>query len=162
MTRWLPYPLLTAILLLFWLLLTQSFSPGQVVLGSLVALLAAASMVALRRPSSPVASWAKAGQLFVAVALDILRSNIAVARIAFSPRARPNSAFIRLQLELRDPQALAILALIITATPGTAWVEFNRADGTLLIHVFDLVDEEGWKRLLKTRYERLLLEMFER
>ena len=33
--------------------------------------------------------------------------------------------------------------------------------GTLLLHVLDLVDEEQWSRLIKDRYERLLMEIFE-
>jgi multicomponent K+:H+ antiporter subunit E len=31
----------------------------------------------------------------------------------------------------------------------------------LIIHVLDLVDESDWIRTIKTRYEKLLLEIFE-
>jgi multicomponent K+:H+ antiporter subunit E len=144
-----------------WLLLMQSFSAGQVVLGAIVAALATASMATLRRRSSRIASWRTLGRLAALVTADIIRSNIAVAWIVLSPKGERNSSFIRLKLQLRDPQALAILALIVTATPGTAWVQFDRHDGSLLIHVFDLVDEDAWIRLLKSRYERLLMEIFE-
>ena len=161
MKRWLPFPLLAASLFVMWLLLTQSFSAGQVILGAVVALLAAASMSILRRRSSRIRSWSKLGKLAAIVVADVARSNIAVAKIVLSPKSERNSSFIRLQLQLRDQQALAILALILTATPGTAWVQFDRSDGTLLIHVFDLVDEEAWIHLLKSRYERLLMEIFE-
>lgn len=161
MRRWLPYPLLAASLFLMWLLLFQSVSPAQILLGAVVAFLATVSMTALRRPSSHIASWRKLAELTAFVAVDVIRSNIAVARIVLSRTPHRNSSFIRLQLQLRDQQGLAILALILTATPGTAWVQFNRSDGSLLIHVFDLVDEESWIRLLKTRYERLLMEIFE-
>lgn len=161
MKRWLPFPLLAASLFVMWLLLTQSFSAGQVILGAVVALLAAASMSILRRRSSRIRSWSKLGKLAAIVVADVARSNIAVAKIVLSPKSERNSSFIRLQLQLRDQQALAILALILTATPGTAWVQFDRSDGTLLIHVFDLVDEEAWIHLLKSRYERLLMETFE-
>ena len=161
MKRWLPFPLLAASLFVMWLLLTQSFSAGQVMLGAVVAVLATASMSVLRRRSSGIMSWSKCGKLAAIVFADVARSNIAVAKIVLSPRSERNSSFIRLQLQLRDQQALAILALIVTATPGTAWVQFDRNDGTLLIHVFDLVDEEAWIHLLKSRYERLLMEIFE-
>lgn len=161
MTRWLPHPLLAASLFVMWLLLTQSFSAGQVILGAVVAVLAGASMSILRRRSSRIMSWSKLGNLAAIVVADVARSNIAVAKIVLSPKLERNSSFIRLHLQLRDEQALAILALIITVTPGTAWVQFDRNDGTLLIHVFDLVDEEAWIHLLKSRYERLLLEIFE-
>ena len=39
MTRWLPFPLLTAALLAMWLLLVGSAGPGAVLLGALLALL---------------------------------------------------------------------------------------------------------------------------
>lgn len=67
---------------------------------------------------------------------------------------------MEIPLELRDPYGLAMLACIITSTPGTLWVDFNEASGTLTIHVLDLVDKTEWVRTIKGRYERLLLEIF--
>ena len=49
----------------------------------------------------------------------------------------------------------------ITATPGTIWVQFDRNAGRLLVHVLDMIDEEAWIQLIKHRYERLLMEIFE-
>ena len=54
-----------------------------------------------------------------------------------------------------------MVACIITATPGTSWVRYDRAAGVVTIHVLDLVDEQAWIRLFKQRYERRLLEIFE-
>ena len=80
---------------------------------------------------------------------------------SFSAAQLVLAMLVALRLELRNEHALAVLALIITATPGTAWVQFDRATGLLVIHVFDLVDEDEWVRLLKTRYEALLMAIFE-
>ena len=60
---------------------------------------------------------------------------------------------------MRDPYGLAVLACIITSTPGTIWVNFNSAKGTLMIHVLDLIDERVWIDTIKNRYERPLLEI---
>ena len=68
---------------------------------------------------------------------------------------------MNIPLDLRDPYGLAVLACIITSTPGTLWVSFDSAKGMLMIHVLDLVDENEWIRTIKGRYERLLLEIFE-
>ena len=46
-------------------------------------------------------------------------------------------------------------------TPGTAWLEYNSLSKTVLIHVLDLIDEAEWQVLIKTRYEALLMEIFE-
>jgi len=41
------------------------------------------------------------------------------------------------------------------------WMQYDSSRGELLVHVLDLVDEDAWIRLLKDRYERLLMEIFE-
>ena len=64
-------------------------------------------------------------------------------------------------LDIRNPYGLALLACIITSTPGTLWVNFDAQKGVLMIHVLDLIDEGEWIRTIKGRYERLLLEIFE-
>ena len=71
------------------------------------------------------------------------------------------AGFLSMPLELRHPGGLAVLACIITATPGTTWARYDRAAGVVTIHVLDLVDEQAWIRLFKERYERRLLEIFE-
>lgn len=159
--RLIPHPSLAAALLVMWLLLAQSISPGQLLLGAIIALAASWPMRFMQPRPIKVYDWGKAFQLLGIVIYDILRSNLAVANIILSNRTDRTSSFIKLQLSLQNEVALAMLALIITATPGTAWVQYDRATGMLLIHVFDLVDEEEWISLLKSRYEALLLAVFE-
>mgnify|MGYP003383072414 FL=1 len=161
MNRVLPYPLLATALLLIWLLLT-SFSLGQFLLGGLVALTASRAMIALE-PSKPrIRRWRVIPKLAGIVALDILRSNIAVFSIIVQGRRREwVSGFVAIPLDLRDRTGLAVLSCIVTSTPGTAWIEYDPASGILLIHVLDLVDKDEWVALIKNRYEALLMEIFE-
>lgn len=161
MSRIFPHPLLTLTLILLWLLLT-SFSLGHLVLGTVVATLASRAFatvepnrVKLRKPLSLV-------KLFFLVGIDIIRSNYAVSRLILS-RGRHGSrrsGFVEIPLRLRDPAPLALLSMIITATPGTAWVEYDEETGTLLLHVFDMIETDDWVKLINTRYESLLLEAF--
>ena len=162
MNRWLPYPLLALALLAMWLLLTQSLSPGQIVLGGGIALLATQAMAALKPEKARIRSYRPIPRLFVTVSGDIIRSNIAVARIVLGRSQRKRvSGFVRVPLDMQNRYGLTILACIITATPGTIWVQFDRNAGRLLVHVLDLIDEEAWIQLIKHRYERLLMEIFE-
>ncbi len=160
MRRWLPYPRLALSLFIVWLLLTQSFSPGQILLGGIVAILATHAMAALRPEPSAIGPLKASLKLAGRVAVDIVRSNFAVAAIVLFPRQERVAGFVRLPLELRNRNGLAVLALIITATPGTIWVQFDRGRGILLVHVLDLIDEAEWIRLVKLRYEAPLLEIF--
>jgi multicomponent K+:H+ antiporter subunit E len=156
----LRYPLLAASLLAMWLLL-NGISLGHFLLGTAIAL-AAANVTAALQPAKPrLKGWRLLPRLAMIVLADIWRSNIAVARLILRPdQSRRHSGFVVVPLELRDPTGLAILACIVTSTPGTAWVEYDSSSSKLLLHVFDLVDEEHWIDLIKHRYERLLLEIF--
>ena len=162
MTRWLPFPLLAASLLAMWLLLAGSAGPGAVLLGVLLALLGGRALLALDPERARLRRPRVALELAWVVLVEVVRSNNAVARIILAPRMRElTSGFVRVPLDLRDPYGLAALACIVTATPGTVWVEYDSADGTMLLHVLDLVDGDDWVRTVKDRYERRLMEIFE-
>ena len=161
MRRWLPYPILSALLLLIWLLLNQSVAPGTIALGMLFGIALAKVFGLLRPPKAQVRNYRLFGPLFMRVVLDIFRSNIAVARIVLRRERRMHSGFVAIPLALTDRHGLAVLACIITSTPGTIWVNYDSTANILLIHVLDLVDEQGWIDSIKQRYERLLLEIFQ-
>lgn len=161
MNKALPFPLLIIFLIIMWLLLT-SFSLGQLLVGIVVAFIAAQTMAALQPAKPRLKRWDLLLKLTGIVLHDIVRSNIAVSKIILQGNKRARkSGFMTIPLDLRDPTGLAALAVIITSTPGTAWLDYNSARGTLLLHVFDLVDEAVWLDLIKNRYEYLLLEIFE-
>jgi len=160
MTRLVPFPMVSAGLLVLWLLL-NGLSAGHILLGGTVALIGGWAFAALEPPKMRLRRPLAVLRLTAFVFADIVRSNVAVARLilGLEPR-RWASGFVDVPLELRNPYGLATLACIITSTPGTLWVDFNEASGTLTIHVLDLVDETEWVRTIKGRYERLLLEIF--
>jgi multicomponent K+:H+ antiporter subunit E len=162
MNRLVPYPLLTLGLVLMWLMLTR-FSLGHLLLGTAVALVASWAMGALRPERPSLRRWSAIPGLLRIVTWDILRSNVAVAWLILSGGrgGSRRSGFLHVPLRLRHPAALAVLAVIITATPGTAWLEYDRETGVLLLHIFDMVDEAEWLDLIQNRYEARLLEIFE-
>lgn len=161
MSRILPYPVLAASLLVMWLLL-NGLSLGHVVLGAIVALAASKAMTALEPAKPRLQRWGQIPVLIAVVFIDILHSNIAVLGIVLrGRRGQKNSGFLAIPLDLRDKTGLAILACIITSTPGTAWVDYHSGRNELLIHVLDLSDPEGLSRDIKQRYESRLMEIFE-
>jgi multicomponent K+:H+ antiporter subunit E len=157
-----PYPLFSLGLAATWLLVNVTAAPAHVVLGLVLGLLGGLILARLQPPDGRVRLRAAAlvGLLWLFF-LDIVRSNFAVLRIVFHPRIRGRtSGFLSLPLELRHPGGLAILACIITATPGTSWARYDAAKNVLTIHVLDLIDEQAWIAQFKDRYERRLMEIF--
>ena len=162
MSRIFPHPLLTIALTLMWLLLQQSLGLGHVLLGFAVAWAASHAMARLQPHRPRIRRPGLVLKLFAEVTVDVVRSNIAVCRIILAGQRRQTTAgFIKMPLELTDPAALAVLSCIITATPGSAWLEYSPTESSVLIHVLDLIDEQQWVDTIKRRYEILLLEIFQ-
>mgnify|MGYP001176867143 CR=1 FL=1 len=157
-----PYPRLFVALLAMWLLLNRSASPGQIILGAIIAYVASWTMAAFQPPPVRVRRPLAVLKLGWRVLADIFRSNYAVARIIlFSRNPGFTSGFMTIPLEMKDQYGLATLSIILAATPGTLWIDYDPAKGDLLLHVLDLVDESHWTELVKHRYETLLMEIFE-
>lgn len=161
MRRLLPHPWLAGFLLVAWLLLRHSLAPGTWLSGALLALVLAWAYGRLAPPPVRVRHLPTLLRLLARVAVDIVRSNFAVARVVFGRRRRVHAGFVAIPLELTDPHGLALLACIITSTPGTIWVEHDPRRNVLLIHVLDLVDETVWVASIKRRYEQPLLRVFQ-
>jgi multicomponent K+:H+ antiporter subunit E len=158
--RLLPSPVLSAALLLVWLSLSPAVDAAAVLLGAVVALLTPMLTAPLRPTPVRVRRPLVAARLLARVVLDSLRSNVDVLVAVLSRRAL-RSGFVRVPLDARDPNALAVLAVIVTATPGTAWAELARDRRALLLHVLSLDDEARVVATIKQRYERPLMEIFE-
>lgn len=162
MRRWLPYPALSGFLLVIWLLLNQTLAPGQFVVGAILGVVLARIFRLLDAPTLRVRNPHKLLVLAARVSLDVVRSNYAVAKLIVRGQSRAvKSGFVSVPLRLTNPYALAVLACIITSTPGTIWVSYDAGRNILLIHVLDLVDEMVWIGTIRDRYEHLLLEIFE-
>lgn len=162
MRRLVPYPAMTLFLMATWLVLNQSLAVGHLLLGGTFGLVLGAAFGRLRPPPLRLRRSHLLLRLALVVAWDIVRSNLALTRILIGGRARTcTSGFITVPLQLTDPYGLAVLACIITATPGTIWMSYRPRDGHLLIHVFDLLDEAEWIRTIKDRYETPLMETFQ-
>jgi multicomponent K+:H+ antiporter subunit E len=153
---------MAAALLSIWLFLNDSVAFAQIMLG--MALTGVVLLVfrdflpaepSLRRPVTVL-------RLAARVVFDIVQANLSVARAVLRPTGPRlvRSAFVRIPLELRDSHGLAVLAGIVTSTPGTVWAGLT-LDGTLTLHVLDVQDETAVIRTIKECYERPLMEIFE-
>ncbi|MBE7524261.1 MAG: Na+/H+ antiporter subunit E [Burkholderiales bacterium] len=160
MRRLLPAPLLSVALVALWLVLNPPLSPATVAMAVLVALVVPIVTAPLRPVRARIRRPLVVTKLVLRVGLDILVSNVQVAR-ALLRREGPRSGFATIPLELSDPSGLAALAIITTGVPGTVWIELARDRRTVRLHVFELDDHAAFVRDYKERYERPLREIFE-
>jgi multicomponent K+:H+ antiporter subunit E len=163
MRRVLPHPFLALFLLVAWLLLAGSAALGTLLLGGILALGGSWAFASLAPPRTRLRRVAVIPGLLRDAVMEVVRSNNAVARIILSPadKSTRRSGFVHIPLDMRDPYGLAALACILTATPGTVWAEYNADEGIMLLHVLDLFDEAEWVRIVKEKWERRLMQIFE-
>jgi len=162
MKRWLPSPWLSLGLAAMWLLLNHSLAPRHLLLAALAGWLLPVLVGPLRPPGGPLRHPLVLARLVLAVGADVIVSALHVTRGVLAARRNPPRAyFVTIPLELRDPFALAALALITTVVPGTVWTELAGDRSQLRLHVFDVETEEEFVRHFKQRYEQPLKEIFE-
>lgn len=157
-----PAPLLSIALMLLWLLLNRSVSAGDLVFGLVLGLLIPILLRGLRplpvRVSHPITIL----KLIARVVWDTSVSNYNVLRFLLFPKMRRHPAsFVHVPLDLRDPNGLAVLAMIVCITPGTAWAEISRDRSMLLMHVLEVESAKHVIEHVKQCYERPLMEIFE-
>jgi len=164
MKRWLPSPPLSFALFVVWLLLNQSLHAATVLVAVIMAVAVPLLTKGLRPATVRMRRPGVALRLTGHVLLDMMRSVITVARLLLTRRAQHiASRFVHVPLDLRDPNALAVLSMILCLTPGTAWGELAFDRSMLLLHAFDVTeaDEAAFIAMVKQRYERPLMEIFE-
>jgi len=159
--RWLPHPLLTTGLVLLWMLLLNEFSIGGLAVGIVLGM-AIAILTSHFWPERPkVRSWPKVFRFLVLVVWDVIVANVIVAKLVlFSPVGKLNTRWVAVPLDLKTPEAIAILAGTITMTPGTVSADVSADGRSLLVHCLDAPDAEVAVREMKARYETRLMEIF--
>ncbi|MBJ3763237.1 Na+/H+ antiporter subunit E [Maribius pontilimi] len=162
MSRLLPHPLLTLLLVLVWCLLINSLSLGTVVFGALLGLLIPAATAAYWPDRPRIPRPLRLVSYILVVLWDILVANVQVAMIVlFKPNADMKSNWVTIPLDLKSPEAISILAGTITLTPGTVSADLSDDGVALLVHALDAPDPEATGNQIKDRYERRLKEIFE-
>ena len=160
MQRLIPRPALTIAILLVWLILANSFAPGNWLMGALLGIVI--PLITRRfwpeppRMQRPLTIL----KLTVRVAIDIVLANWAVARRVLGPVHVLKPAFIEVPLDLRDPMVATILASIVTLTPGTVSIDVDLERWVLRFHALDAPDPEAVANDIKRQYELPLKEIF--
>ncbi|MFN3207773.1 MAG: Na+/H+ antiporter subunit E [Roseovarius sp.] len=156
-----PHPFLTLLLTLVWVLLQNGFSAGMAVFGLILGILIPWA-TSVWWPDTP-----KGFNLYrmftysLIVIYDIVIANLQVAWIVLTvPNDKLKPAWIVVPLDLKQPEAITILAGTITLTPGTVSSDLSDEGHSLLVHVLHTHDPDAVLEEIKTRYEARLERIF--
>lgn len=159
-TRYLPYPVVSALIGTTWLLSQGSLSPANCLSAILLALLLPLALRGFLGDPWPRRGARATLRLLAVLLWDIVVANLSVAWLVLWPWSRPQPAWLVVPLELRSPRGKALLASIISITPGTVSCVIDEQRAQILVHALDCADPQAAVRDIKARYEQLLLEIF--
>ena len=107
MKAWLPYPLISVLLLATWLLLNQSLALAHILLGGALSVIGPWFLVRLDTPRLIVRRPMAVLQLCCELVVDIVRSNYRVASLILSDRPGRTPGFVWIPLRMHSQYGLA-------------------------------------------------------
>lgn len=157
--RWFPHPLVSVIVFFSWLMLAHSIEMGSIVFALIIAVIIP-RMVRPFIDCTPNIHWIPAIKLMLVVLKDIVTANINVAKLVLGPTKNLHPKWFRVPLDTDYEEVNALLAMIITTTPGTVSAGIDQERGDILVHALSTDDEAAEIALIKQRYEQPLIEIF--
>lgn len=158
-SKWLPHPVLSLVIGAVWLLANNSAYVGHIILAAILAVAIPRVTAEFWEDAPKLHKPGVALRLFFIFLWDILVANIRVARLVLGPTDRLRPAFLEIPLDLEDSFGIAILASMITLTPGTLTAHYREGDRILVVHALDVGDTEAAITEIKERYEAPLREV---
>jgi multicomponent K+:H+ antiporter subunit E len=161
LARLIPHPLLSLMLILVWIGLVNTFTLGNLILGTVIGLIVP-MITAPYWPNRPkMRRPFKVVEYVLVVLWDIVVANVQVAMIILFKREPDiRSHWIPIPLELTSAEAITVLAGTITMTPGTVSATLSADGSAILVHCLHSDDPDSIRDEIKTRYEQRLLEIF--
>ena len=144
----------------FGILLTDEVTRGFVLVAALLALLIPQLARRLEREFANVGSLRPLPKLVLVILYDIVIANLHVARLVLGPQRAIQPGWIWIPLEVTNIHGITALATLITVTPGTVAAELSDDRRYMLVHVLNMSDPQHEIEVIKTRYEKPLLELF--
>jgi multicomponent K+:H+ antiporter subunit E len=156
-----PHPFLSLSLVLVWIALVNTFTLGNLILGSVIGLIVP-MVTAAYWPNRPrISRPLKIIEYGLIVLWDIIVANVQVAMIIlFKPEKDIRSHWIPVPIELTSAEAITVLAGTITMTPGTVSAMLSADCNSILVHCLHTDDPDAVRDDIKSRYEARLKEIF--
>lgn len=145
------------LLAVVWAALTGNFAPANLLLGFVLGFLVLFFARTVAGSASYAGKLAQALQLAGYFLWELLLANLRVAYDVLTPRPHMRPGVIAIPLDARTDAEIAVLANLITLTPGTLSLDVSADRRTLYIHAMYLDDVDAARRKIKNGFERRVL-----
>jgi len=160
---------LAVLLAVGWMVLQDAYGLGTFLTGVLVGALILWAFPApvhglirpyVRRPGGFLRWLYHAAHLLLYYGWQWILGNLQMARLLLRPKLEIAPGILKFPLRARQPAQVALLASLITLTPGTLTLDVADDYGALYIHVVDASDPEAALESCR-RIEDLVMEVLQ-
>ena len=152
--------LLGALFTLIWLAISGSWTLPNLLLGFLLSgIVLALVRFQLGQPQE-VRRPAKIAALVLLFVVELIKSAWRVLVLVLQPRLDVKPGIITYPLRVQTDFQIALLANLITLTPGTLTVDVTEDRSRLIIHALDAADPDAIRADIESGFERRILEAF--
>lgn len=95
----------------------------------------------------------------VVYAYQVISSSLRIAWEVVTPRPRRRPGILAVPLDVTTPTEIALLANLITFTPGTVAIDVSDDRSHMIVHDMFVHDPEAARRDIKRRYERWVMRL---
>lgn len=153
-------PLLANLLLaLLWMALMGSRQPVHFLLGFLLGYGALALLAPLAGTASYVRKLPHAVAFAAFFLKELVKANLRVAQDVVTPRALRRPGVVAVPLSTRNANEIALLANLLTLTPGSVTLDVADDRSVLYVHCMFVDDPEAVKAEIKNGFERRVMEL---
>ncbi|RIH90009.1 Na(+)/H(+) antiporter subunit E [Meiothermus luteus] len=149
------------LLTIFWMLVTESFTLANFLVGFFISFLLLLLARSLFDPTSRryfTLAW-KLPRFVALMFWEILLSSLQVARAVLSPRVRIRPGILAYPLEARSDLEITLLANLITLTPGTLSLDVSTDRRVLYVHGMFMDDPKAVMSSIHHSLEKAVLEV---
>ncbi len=98
--------------------------------------------------------------LMLYVLKEIVAANLKVAAAVIAPAGRVRPAIVAVPLSVDRDEEIALLAGLITLTPGTLSLDLSPDRRTLYVHAMAVTSPDDLRHEIREGFERRILEVF--
>lgn len=144
------------LLAILWALLIGPFTPGNILAGFFLAMIALA-MCSLAGRVYVRRFWAIVS-LLLFLGSELVKANVKVAYYTVSRLDRLKPAVLAVPLEPLSDAEITLLANLVTLTPGTLALDISADKRQMFVHFMHVDDPKQAVHEIKTGFERRILE----
>lgn len=147
-------------LALIWMFLTGSLTANTLIEGFIVGYLVLWLASPLYGPSTYFRKFRQVVSFILYFLRELVVATFRVARVVISPELNVRPVIIAVPLDVKTDIQIALLANLVTLTPGSMTLDVSDDRRVMYVHVMHAEDVEQARQEIKQGFERRIGELF--